>query len=103
MVIPEKTCGRHHLSDYRQYEEVSFTWATHSRPHIDQSGPSPLIPLLASRRVIIRQPLPGAHERPGDVRTEFDGDPERDDEVDEGDGVQADMPVTHDAHDVEDG
>lgn len=41
-------------------------------------------------------------ERPRDVSGELDGNPERDDEVYERDGVEADAPEAHDSHHVED-
>lgn len=44
-----------------------------------------------------------AHERSRDVGAELNGDSERDDQVDEGDGVEADSPNSHHPHDFEDG
>lgn len=53
--------------------------------------------------MVVRKSTPSsAQERPCDVSGELDGDTERDDEVDERDGVEADAPEAHDSHHVED-
>jgi hypothetical protein len=45
----------------------------------------------------------GVHKRPCDMRTKLDADAERDDEIDETDGVEADTPGGRDAHDGDNG
>lgn len=73
---------------------------------IDQGRPRPLIPILLRNRMTPSQPtsnISSSHERPCNVRAELDGDAERDDEIDERDGVEGDVPDTHHAHHIEDG
>jgi hypothetical protein len=101
-VIPDTTWGRNGSFSRGVGRKTSKRQATDRRSNIDQCRPSPLIAILLPRRMPIRQSSPRrAHERPRDVRAKLDGDPDRDDEVDERDRVQADVPHAHDSEDID--
>lgn len=72
---------------------------THRGSDVDQSRPRPLVPVLLTRRPATS----GAHKAPRNVGTELDRDTERDDKVDERDGVEVDAPEAHQPGDVEHG
>ena len=93
MVIPENTCPSHRtISFWHERKYWAYGW-----PDVDERRECPFV-LFALSVLLKRHPASRTHKRPGDVAAKLDGDPKTDDEVDEGDRVQADPPEPHDAH-----